>query len=52
MVEVAVMKLAYPSGMYTTQVIDVNVIPFVDIGEVPLELTFWERAGLTAEVRR
>jgi hypothetical protein len=31
MVEVAAMKLAYPSGMYTTQVIDVNVVPFVDI---------------------
>jgi hypothetical protein len=31
MVEVAAMKLAYPSGMYMTQVIDVNVVPFVDI---------------------
>jgi hypothetical protein len=31
MVKVAAMKLAYPSGMYTTQVIDVNVVPFADI---------------------
>ena len=31
MVEVAAMKLAYPSGMYMTQVIDVNVVPFVHI---------------------
>jgi hypothetical protein len=31
MVEVAAMKLAYPYGMYTTQVIDVNKVPFVDI---------------------
>jgi hypothetical protein len=31
MVKVAAMKLAYPSGIYTTQVIDVNVVPFVDI---------------------
>jgi hypothetical protein len=31
MVEVAAMKLAYPYGIYMTQVIDVNKVPFVDI---------------------
>jgi hypothetical protein len=31
MVEVAAMKLAYPNGMYMTQVIDVNEVPFLDI---------------------
>jgi hypothetical protein len=31
MAEVAMMKLAYPYGMNTPQVIDVNEVPFVDI---------------------
>jgi hypothetical protein len=50
MVKVAVMKLAYPSGMYTTQVIDVNVIPFVDITvdeEGELNTGKWEQKNVS-----
>jgi hypothetical protein len=48
--KVATMKLAYPSGMYTTQVIDVNEVPFVDITvdeEGELNTGRWEQKNVS-----
>jgi hypothetical protein len=50
MVEVAAMKLAYPYGMYTAQVIDVNEVPFVDITvdeEGELNTGKWEQKNVS-----
>jgi hypothetical protein len=50
MVKVAAMKLAYSSGMYTTQVIDVNLVPFVDITvdeEGELNTGKWEQKNVS-----
>jgi hypothetical protein len=50
MVEVAAMKLAYLSGMYTTQVTDVNIVPFVDITvdeEGELNTGKWEQKNVS-----
>jgi hypothetical protein len=53
MVEVAAMKLAYLSGIYTTQVIDVNVVPFVDITvdeEGELNTGKWEQKNVSCGI--
>jgi hypothetical protein len=48
------MKLAYPSGMYTTQVVDVNnVVPFVHITvdeEGDLNTGKWEQRNVNCGI--
>jgi hypothetical protein len=53
MVEVAAMKLAYLSGMCTTQVIGVNVVPFADITvdeEGELNTGKWEQKNVNCGI--
>jgi hypothetical protein len=50
MVEVAVMKLAYPNGMDMNQVVDVDKVPFVGITvdeEGELNTGKWEQQNVS-----